>query len=480
MCADAIHHERIPVDLDLRLLHATTEPLGKAPAITPDWSSNMQWKFLLALIFCYAVFAAPAQATNWYISKRTSYNTIADGRSWYTAWRDLSTFGPDWTKIQPGDHIYIDAGAAGSFLYYDYPLVIRKSGTSTAPIYIEVAPASDTIHGGGCAIIKAPAFYPQTYPVWYTGPRETVKPGINVGNYTNIVIRGSRWIPSSALAKEPNLRVYGPFTSTGTELYDSVGISVGAQARAIKFENISVAACAKGVHIQGGESSCKSMMIYDNDVNILYKSDIASRGELRDSILYDRRKTGVGISLDGQPALAGEPRFGIYSSILGPGLTTTIDLVSAKVGVVCFNSLLNNPSVAQVKMTKTPETFVTLWTNCFFQTPLNAKGLGHSNLSFSSISATNPYVSNNIFWGGAVSVVGTRRLGTNTQYKTTGNTLVLSSAQVDPKFVTDLSKVPSTASWYQLAALDFTLAADAATGFTGYFPTSIKSFLSTK
>ena len=89
-------------------------------------------------------------------------------------------------------------------------------------------------------------------------------------------------------------------------------------------------------------------------------------------------------------------------------------------------------------------------------TPHNQNGQGHAALQFSA--SANDSVRNSIFWGGAIQVTGNKPLGgNNVQFKTLGNTVVLSNTFTDPKFANNLSGVADNASVNTLANLDFSL-----------------------
>jgi hypothetical protein len=99
---------------------------------------------IVILLTVLSVLSQAAHAANWYVDK--SVSSSGDGRSWTTAWKELSNI--QWNSVQPGDTIYLGAGT------YTSQLAVGKSGTSDAN-RITIRAAQDTkvgvatIDGGG-------------------------------------------------------------------------------------------------------------------------------------------------------------------------------------------------------------------------------------------------------------------------------------------------------------------------------------------
>lgn len=125
--------------------------------------------------------------TAFYVSKAGSNQ---DGRSWDTAWNELDQI--DWTRIQPGDVIYLDGGFIQ--MQYETGIVIQQSGEVGNPIKIQASVEPD--HAGRVVIWGG-----RDTPLPYCGQTEYDAPdqdallpyGIRTSGYHNIEIDGMDW-----------------------------------------------------------------------------------------------------------------------------------------------------------------------------------------------------------------------------------------------------------------------------------------------
>lgn len=88
-------------------------------------------------------------------------------------------------------------------------------------------------------------------------------------------------------------------------------------------------------------------------------------------------------------------------------------------------------------------------------------------------------VDRSVFYGGLVNITGgTTPTATNSyQFKTSGNVVMISSSQIDPKFVSDVSTLPNYTSFLYLCGVDFSLRPDSpCTGIYSY-PKSAEWFM---
>src|SRR5687767_2978863 len=185
------------------------------------------FSLLLALVAAPAAFQSPLEAapTTYYVSKNGSN---ADGLSWATAWNELSQI--NWTAVQPGDTILVDGGSTS--MTYSSTLTLGKSGTSTAPITVKLAPDAGrngkvVIFGGRSTLLP------------YCGqPSYTVQSARNAGIVTGgndwVVIDGTKW---------SGITVYG---------HNQYGIQLSSTASNLTFRYIEI--YENGSSVQSGST----------------------------------------------------------------------------------------------------------------------------------------------------------------------------------------------------------------------------------
>ncbi|MDX6206110.1 MAG: hypothetical protein QOF39_2167, partial [Frankiales bacterium] len=149
-----------------------------------------------------ATTTAPASGHTWYVSK-TGNN--ADGRTWATAWNELANI--QWSLVQPGDRVVIDGGSTACPSNYDFAnhatnrpgltcgmeyttaLTVRKSGTSSAPISIQLA--QDAGRNGTVVIFGGRStMLPYCDQTSYAASGTAKPNGVSIPGYSNIVIDG--------------------------------------------------------------------------------------------------------------------------------------------------------------------------------------------------------------------------------------------------------------------------------------------------
>lgn len=386
-----------------------------------------------------ALFATPGKAlagNTWYVSSQTSGSQVRDGKSWATAWGDFSyqynaNNRIDWSKVQPGDRIMIDAGSApppgySKSVAYHTPLIVQKSGIS-----IEVS--REYGHDGGFVTIQS-----------------TKDAAIDLATYnvSNVSINGSKWMPSPATKYCPQLNVLGGGT----------GIRVGKNAKGIDLRCIQVSWCDIGLQLLGGAANCSYLMLDDNLTNVSSTAQAATNSlvYINNSWIFNMftRRT-VGISTNNDPSASA----GITCEqcILGPNLSKAIETNGTRDYVKAKWCLLINSTVSQLQVNK-PSALVSMEYCTSFMTPLNEQGQAHSCVRF----AYSPTVSavGSIFYGGVVDVTVIGGLFpysyNNVQFKTSGNTMVLGNKFQDPGFKSKVSDVLNNASFSQLINLDLT------------------------
>jgi hypothetical protein len=91
------------------------------------------------------------------------------------------------------------------------------------------------------------------------------------------------------------------------------------------------------------------------------------------------------------------------------------------------------------------------------------------------------HVTSSIFYGGSCGVDPSNQVGilsrNNTQYKVTGNTLVLGSEQADPEFISDVSQYSPSTPFSTLVNTNFALSKGSPAAGTGSSITSVQQLL---
>ena len=409
----------------------------------------------LSLLLCAAVSlscaatAQPASAANWYVTN--SGTGARDGKSWQSAWTSFAQI--NWSLIQSGDVIKIDAGSApppgtSRTMFYNGGLNV---GCDNVTLEVSDEPG----HNGASIAIQS------------------VPTGINIGNRSNVTVRGgSKWKGYSTNTR-PTFEVGSCQT----------GVYIGPAAKNITLENLDIGWCQDGLKIEGGQAMCAFLRLSENTTAVNYKAVSTSSNlqwcYLRNSWIRNSSATRqcVGVKTSGIPTNTGAVDLNLC--ILGPGLTTAVQSDSPMVDVNLASSLIINPSVASVAVTDAQHVNVNWCTS--FMTPTNSKGLPHSGLSIKDTpNQYNTYVGASTFYGGVVNVPPAKKLlGTNYQYKTSGNVLALSTNQIDPLFVSNVGIIPGWYDFYKLCELDFAFqpGSPAAATRSAAFPTSVTKFL---
>jgi hypothetical protein len=123
--------------------------------------------------------------TTWYVSKNGSG---ADGKSWATAWKELSDI--NWSAIAPGDTVVIDGGA--SKMTYNSTVQVGASGTASSPVTVRAGISQG--HTGeveffGGRSTPLPECAQQNYTYQTNGVSSNA---IVVGNHAYVVFDGMR------------------------------------------------------------------------------------------------------------------------------------------------------------------------------------------------------------------------------------------------------------------------------------------------
>lgn len=424
---------------------------------------------LVSILTLGSIATAPAFATSdfgphtFYVSKNGN-NT--DGRTWATAWTDFDQIKWEHLNMQNSyrgaDRLVIDGGARR--MIYRKPLKIAAA-SSYFPFSISVS--TEAGHNGQAVIM--PPQDATAIEVTTTGHFQ-----LNGSKRSGILIYGGR----EGIKVASNSAPY-PITISNVEVArcSQAGITASSPYHPIGFNQVIVHDCGTNVivpsvgHAPGGPRFDKCW-IYNSSYGV--NSD--------------------GISVQGSAGY-GPPStpFWLTNSILGPGL---------RVGVNCPTTQL--PSLTNCLIINCTQSNFSGYAVRFenvtsFMTRLNPNKLAHSALRLQDFVSYLPmnrgYVKKSIVYGGVVDVPLTVRNGipgpygeqpqipfplpveSNTQFRTTGNTTLLSPTMVDPKFVMPVGLLPAVTPIPVLMNLDFSLKPNSPAQGTGCTITSIRNLL---
>jgi len=298
-------------------------------------------------------FTAPVHAAGtWYVSKN---GTNADGRTWNTAWNELSQI--NWSAVQPGDTILIDGGSTRCLppnpniaigqnhvkdrpdLYdpnhpcgmrYTSTLEIGKSGTASLPITIRVS--EDTGRNGTAVIFGGRvSFLPECGSGASPSLNDNVRTsGINFNGFSNIVIDGRKW---------SGIIIYG---------HASNGIALGGSGHLIRnveiFDNGLILSNGdpdqKGVALDGSNIRFERMLIHDNGQDAMQGGNVSNL-TVFESWLYNSREHSTDLNhtfnscrhTDGIQLYGGDASYSsgitVERSVFGPGFMQNLLLGEA-------------------------------------------------------------------------------------------------------------------------------------------------------
>jgi hypothetical protein len=376
---------------------------------------------LMALLASLAVLflqASQAQATNWYVSK---LGNNKDGTNWTNAWNEMNQI--VWSRINAGDKVYVDGGS--SQMIYNKPLYITHGGNSTGDIVM--TNSSDT------------------------------------GRYGQVVIDGVTQSGVGVTFNCSHVRIDGLATNVEGFLIRNwgTGIVVASTAQQDLVSYSEITNNKRGVNTQG-IFNLDDSIIHDNSLgNIIQYSPPTTGSQwssyltlVEDWIYNSSYATstatinGLDLVGNGQSTYWGVTN--LYQCVLGPCLKYGIYANTANNILQVQNCLLLDVTQAGVRTVQS----CTLQNVTSFMTPHNPFGQGHNCFNV----PVNTSVTNSVFYGGNVIAPAGTHLGSpNDQFKTTGNTTALSSSEVDPQFLTDVSGYDGAVSAATLEAADFTV-----------------------
>ena len=361
-----------------------------------------------------ALVVTPVTPTTFYVSKN---GDNSDGLTWETAWNDLDQI--QWDQINVGhrDVVVIDGGARR--MIYRKTLNVQKFGDHCGIVQISV---SDEAGHDGQVVIA---------------------PGINANGIN---------VPGSGVRVNANKR-------SGMLIWGAkVGINV-AQDRpfGIDFKNIEVARCREaGVQVAESHffTSLTQMIIHDNATNVIAGSGSPGATVINKCWIYNNsyRVNSDGVKVIGRNNSPPTQGVRLTDCVLGPGLRDGLNNETPAIPTVknCLfiNATRNNVSSASVFLENITS----------FMARRNPMRMSHSCLkldpSIVPYLGPTPRVEKSIFFGGMVEVPleinpypGAPsqpfpiNVADNTQFRTTGNTMLLSTTMENPLFQSRVGKV---------------------------------------
>lgn len=386
---------------------------------------------------------------SWYVSKAQS-SVPGDGRSWKSAWQELSEI--RWDNVKPGDTIFIDGGKTSTT--YTSPLRIQKNGTKAARITIKQS--TEAGHNGQVVI---------------HGPNI----GIAIQNQSFISVIGARW--SGIVVDgcpDAGISVYG----SGN---DYMAVSNVLQNIEVRNCGLGTDPFRAGVVFGGHQLTLNQVIVHDNyycNLRAMFSQDLAAVENVlnvKRCWIYNRTVRSDGFEL--RPGGSFGPKMVMSDCILGPGLVRSAQ-IAGQARLFVDGALFINGSASNLTTT-VGSNLVDLRNTTSFLTRLNAEGNAHS-----FIDAPDKYeqvkINNSIVYGGTV-LLKTGRVGNaNTQFRTAGNTAALSDRMVDPRFSANVGAYPNNVSTGVLIATDYGLSPDSPAVGTGARITSVKQLLGGK
>ncbi len=430
---------------------------------------------MLAIAAAFSIGAASevsAQVapTTYYVSCQAPAGTN-DGSSWKKAWRELGAI--DWSKIKPGDTILLDGGNYD--LQYHDTLKIGADGTSSKPI--KITAANEANHNGTVIITQ------------YNSPVPGgVRNGIEFGNHKNVQIAGRAFRSS-----------YGYTQSIVVSHFLGAGVTVDSGATGNLLRHMQI--YDNGYQYSGrqvipgpgtagvkltGQATCDHLVVANNaNSNI----EVSNAGNFTSSQIVGCWIHNSGYGYKGSNGITfTNVSDSVYQDyfldrcVIGPRLDTGIVQARVRGRINMSNLLFLEPEVSNLRRApmsdadaRLSQIYITNVTS--FLDKLNSQGQAHSCLSFAK---QRDGVHNSVFFGGVVDVTGASVLGVaNTQFRTSGNTTMLSASQVDPKFQTNPDSIPRGAYFdLQLSLADFKLSSNSPAAGKGSSLTSVQTLLS--
>ncbi len=322
-------------------------------------------------------------------------------------------------------------------MIYNSGLSIQKDGTAVLPI--NILSASEAGHNGQVII---------------SGQNGGSTNGIDLGNHSYINIQGAKW------------------RSIRVAYFSGNGVNLGSSSQKVKLINLEVDdnglasnQSGSGISIAGSAHTIGQLMVHDNAVNITaspssYTAPTVIIYSWITNLAANTANTTDGVQITDAPTA--NSYLMLTNSIIGPGLATGINIQGKKAAKTYVSDcLLLSAQKANLSRVASSENGLDLFRVTSFMTRHNVAGKSHAAMQFTELA--QDLIRNSVVMGGVIQITGNRMLGhDNVQFNTEGNTTLLSANEEEPKFRTDLGKIPSAVSVSYLASLDYSLRDDAA------------------
>lgn len=397
----------------------------------------------------------PYTPQTWYVSANGNNQ---DGKSWATAWTDFDQIRWNQINFPRHDKIEIDGGAQR--MVYRAPLRIDVPD-SPAPFSISV---SKTAGHNGQAVLIAPPGSRAVEIV--SGP--VVLDGSKRSGF--FIVGGRDGVYASSDTSSPS----------------------GNMVRNIEIAHSSEA----GIYFNSGSGYpiiVRQSIIHDCATNVLTSgSTHYGGGDFEKCWIYNSSyaRNSDGFRQEGNPNgshfVVG---FYVRNSVIGPGLRDGVNTTGRALpwlrNCLLINATRNNLQAHTAYLDNVTS----------FMTRLNPIGMAHSAIRFNpGIAAPqliHAHVNNSIVYGGVIDIPLTIPneippfnpvpfpiiVSNNTQFRTTGNTIVLSPTMVDPLFRSNVGRLPNQTPIPILMHLDFSLQPTSPATGTGSAITSVRQLL---
>lgn len=368
----------------------------------------------------------------------------SDGLTWQTAWNELDQI--KWNQIDPrrGDRLEIDGGS--SYMYYQTPLVIQRSGTNQQ--LFRIGMSTEAGHNGRVII--------------YGGGK----------NMTGVTVEANGI--AFLAGKRGGIMICG-WKKNGLLLKEGAGSYSQIDRLEICYNKVNGVIYRSGLF-----TTLSNCNIHDNQRNVLMDPSKATNSFIKRCWIYNSKyRTGSdGIIVGNGKA---NPASFVEDCVIGPGLRRGFAFRGAdSYTTFVTNCLFINASKTNISTVKG----IAVNRCTSYMTSLNKCGQVHGCIAVTRHQPNNTVqrVENSVFYGGRVLVSPTIPfvVNNNTQFRTNGNTAFLSDIQTDPQFVTDVSNYPNDVSIGTLINTDFSLKPGSPAAGTGSRITSVKALVGTK
>jgi hypothetical protein len=396
---------------------------------------------LAGTVSCFVgcLAAQNANAKDFYVSKSGNNQ---DGLSFATAFNELSRI--NWNVVGPTDTIIIDGGTTQ--MTYTTGLKIAKTGTTAQPLRIQ----RSTVAGHNGKVIIDGQGQPNFVGIDFTGN----------GYVGNVDVDGLQWNGIEVRNCDRGVKL-SCYSNWNDHVY---GLDVHHNKTGILIEG------SNGAGWCNVRDNQVNNVLITNPNNAVYPGD-----GLTNCQIYMTTGQADGINMSPGFLNGGT---NVINCVLGPNLRHGLSMTSTT-SVKLTSCLFLNAQQANINQADYTGR-ITVERCTSFMTSLNNLNQAHSALQLARISSYNNTINSSIFYGGTLTGNTFQYGSNNTQFRTSGNTMMVRGRTADPQFVTDVSGFPNNVPDATLNAANFALRAGSPAVGTGSAITSVSTLRSTK